>query len=115
MNDPKKVTSSRTDVCIVGGGPAGMLLGLLLAKRGADVIVLEQHNSFDREFRGEVLQPSTARLLEQIGLLRYILDQPHLSLTEGKLLVMANQKLGSASRKSPAIIPMPSGCRNRSF
>ena len=63
MNDQEKTTPHRTGVCIVGGGPAGMLLGLLLAKRGADVIVLEQHNSFDREFRGEVLQPSTARLL----------------------------------------------------
>ena len=77
----------RTDVCIVGAGPAGLLLGLLLAKRGARVIVLEGHPTFDREFRGEVLQPSTPRLLEQIGLLSYVLDQPHLTLTRGELLV----------------------------
>jgi 2-polyprenyl-6-methoxyphenol hydroxylase-like FAD-dependent oxidoreductase len=94
MNDQEKTTPHRTGVCIVGGGPAGMLLGLLLAKRGADVIVLEQHNSFDREFRGEVLQPSTARLLDQIGLLGYIMDQPHLTLTEGKLLVNGVPKAG---------------------
>jgi 2-polyprenyl-6-methoxyphenol hydroxylase-like FAD-dependent oxidoreductase len=78
---------SRTDVCVVGGGPAGLLLGLLLAKRGAKVIVLEGHETFDREFRGEVLQPSTARLLDQLGLLEYILAQPHLTLTAGKLLL----------------------------
>jgi len=94
MNDQEKTTPHRTGVCIVGGGPAGMLLGLLLAKRGSDVIVLEQHNSFDREFRGEVLQPSTARLLDQIGLLGYIMDQPHLTLTEGKLLVNGVPKAG---------------------
>jgi 2-polyprenyl-6-methoxyphenol hydroxylase-like FAD-dependent oxidoreductase len=76
-----------TNVCIVGGGPAGLLLGLLLAKRGAEVIVLEGHPNFDREFRGEVLQPSTPRLLDQIGLLDYILEQPHLTLTEGRLLI----------------------------
>jgi 2-polyprenyl-6-methoxyphenol hydroxylase-like FAD-dependent oxidoreductase len=56
---------TRTGVCIVGGGPAGLLLGLLLAKRGAEVIVLEGHETFDREFRGEVLQPSTAHLLDE--------------------------------------------------
>ena len=50
----------QTNVCVVGGGPAGLLLGLLLAKRGVEVIVLEGHESFHREFRGEVLQPSTA-------------------------------------------------------
>src|SRR5262245_55815119 len=77
----------RTSVCIVGGGPGGLMLGLLLAKRGVDVLVLEAHGNFDREFRGEVLQPSTARLLDQIGLLQYILDQPHLKLTMGELLV----------------------------
>jgi 2-polyprenyl-6-methoxyphenol hydroxylase-like FAD-dependent oxidoreductase len=77
----------RADVCVVGGGPAGLLLGLLLAKRGAHVSVLEGHETFDREFRGEVLQPSTARLLDQLGLLQYILGQPHLTLTAGRLLV----------------------------
>jgi 2-polyprenyl-6-methoxyphenol hydroxylase-like FAD-dependent oxidoreductase len=81
------MTDSQTDVCVVGGGPAGLLLGLLLAKRGARVIVLEGHETFDREFRGEVLQPSTARLLDEIGLLEYVLAQPHLTLTIGRLLV----------------------------
>ncbi len=81
------MTPSQTDVCVVGGGPAGLLLGLLLAKRGARVIVLKGHETFDREFRGEVLQPSTARLLDEIGLLEYILAQPHLTLTTGRLLV----------------------------
>lgn len=84
----------KTGVCIVGGGPAGLMLGLLLAKRGADVIVLEAHRTFDREFRGEVLQPSTARLLDQIGLLEYILEQPHLLLRDGRLLVNGEQKAG---------------------
>jgi 2-polyprenyl-6-methoxyphenol hydroxylase-like FAD-dependent oxidoreductase len=78
---------SRADVCVVGGGPAGLLLGLLLGKRGVKVIVLEGHETFDREFRGEVLQPSTARLLDEIGLLEYVLAQPHLTLTTGRLLV----------------------------
>ncbi len=73
----------RASVCVVGGGPAGLLLGLLLAKRGVEVIVLEGHETFDREFRGEVLQPSTAHLLDELGLLDYILAQPHSTLTRG--------------------------------
>lgn len=84
----------RTNVCVVGGGPAGLLLALLLAKRGAEVIVLEGHPTFDREFRGEVLQPSTPRLLDRLGLLEYILEQPHLALTEGKFLVGGKPSVG---------------------
>src|SRR5436190_21332121 len=61
------------------------MLGLLLAKRGADVLVLEGHETFDREFRGEVLQPSTANLLDELGLLEYVLAQPHSILTAGKV------------------------------
>ena len=79
------MTTVRVNACIVGGGPAGMMLGLLLAKRGADVIVLEGHETFDREFRGEVLQPSTAHLLHELGLLDYILEQPHSIIDAGKV------------------------------
>jgi 2-polyprenyl-6-methoxyphenol hydroxylase-like FAD-dependent oxidoreductase len=67
------------------------MLGLLLAKRGVEVIVLEGHETFDREFRGEVLQPSTAHLLDELGLLGYILDQPHSTLTEGIVRVNGRQ------------------------
>src|ERR1700736_4690632 len=73
---------ARASVCIVGAGPAGLLLGLLLAKRGVDVIVLEGHQTFDREFRGEVLQPSALRLLDLLGLLDDVLAAPHAKLTE---------------------------------
>jgi 2-polyprenyl-6-methoxyphenol hydroxylase-like FAD-dependent oxidoreductase len=79
------MTNARVSVCIVGGGPAGLMLGLLLAKRGAEVLVLEGHANFDREYRGEVLQPSTAHLLDELGLLEYILEQPHSLLEAGKV------------------------------
>jgi 2-polyprenyl-6-methoxyphenol hydroxylase-like FAD-dependent oxidoreductase len=77
----------RTGVCVVGGGPAGLLLGLLLVKRGVEVVVLEGHETFEREFRGEVLQPSTAHLLDKLGLLAYVRAQPHSTLTEGLVRV----------------------------
>jgi 2-polyprenyl-6-methoxyphenol hydroxylase-like FAD-dependent oxidoreductase len=79
------MTKVNVNVCIVGGGPAGLMLGLLLAKRGAEVLVLEGHSNFDREYRGEVLQPSTAHLLDELGLLHYILEQPHSLLEAGKV------------------------------
>jgi 2-polyprenyl-6-methoxyphenol hydroxylase-like FAD-dependent oxidoreductase len=76
---------TKTSACVVGGGPGGLMLGLLLAKRGVDVLVLEGHEDFEREFRGEVLQPSTSNLLDAIGLLDYILAQPHSLLEVGKI------------------------------
>ncbi|HEY7500645.1 MAG TPA: FAD-dependent monooxygenase [Vicinamibacterales bacterium] len=79
------MTTVHVNVCIVGGGPAGLMLGLLLAKRGAEVLVLEGHENFDREFRGEVLQPSTSHLLDELGLLEYVLAQPHSILEAGRV------------------------------
>lgn len=58
----------RTTVCISGGGPAGLMLGLLLARAGIDVTVLEKHDDFLRDFRGDTIHPATMDLLEQLGL-----------------------------------------------
>jgi 2-polyprenyl-6-methoxyphenol hydroxylase-like FAD-dependent oxidoreductase len=90
------MTTVHVNACIVGGGPAGMMLGLLLAKRGAQVLVLEGHETFDREFRGEVLQPSTAHLLDELGLLEYILAQPHSLLESGKVRMNGREAGGLA-------------------
>ncbi|MEU3406510.1 FAD-dependent oxidoreductase [Streptomyces sp. NPDC006670] len=58
----------RTTCCVVGGGPAGMVLGLLLARAGVEVTVLEKHGDFLRDFRGDTVHPSTLSLLDDIGL-----------------------------------------------
>src|ERR1700694_5408262 len=63
--------------CIVGGGPAGMMLGLLLARAGIDVVVLEKHADFLRDFRGDTIHPSTLELMHEVGLLEAFLELPH--------------------------------------
>src|SRR5882724_7327150 len=66
-----------TACCIVGGGPAGLILGLLLSRRGADVTLLESHPDFDRDFRGDTIHPSTLELLAQLGLADRLHAIPH--------------------------------------
>ncbi len=66
-----------TRCCIAGGGPAGMMLGLLLARAGIDVLVLEKHPDFLRDFRGDTIHPSTLELLYELGLLTRFLALPH--------------------------------------
>ena len=76
------VPDAIADVCytgciIVGGGPAGMVLALLLARQGIDTTLLEAHHDFDRDFRGDTVHPSTLEILDQIGLAQRVLDLPH--------------------------------------
>jgi 2-polyprenyl-6-methoxyphenol hydroxylase-like FAD-dependent oxidoreductase len=63
--------------CIAGGGPAGMMLGFLLARAGIDVVVLEKHGDFLRDFRGDTVHPSTMQVLHELGLLDGFLARPH--------------------------------------
>src|SRR6266850_8231238 len=63
--------------CIAGGGPAGIMLGLLLARAGVDVLVLEKHADFLRDFRGDTIHPSTLEVLHELGLLDDLLKLPH--------------------------------------
>ncbi len=71
------MSPQRTRVCVVGGGPAGMMLGLLLARSGIDVTVLEKHADFFRDFRGDTIHPSTMEILDELGMLDDLLKLPH--------------------------------------
>ena len=70
-----------TTCCVVGGGPAGMMLGFLLARAGVPVTVIEKHQDFFRDFRGDTLHPSTLELMHELGLLEAVLKLPHQEVT----------------------------------
>ncbi len=69
--------SIATRCCIAGGGPAGVMLGYLLARAGIEVVVLEKHADFFRDFRGDTVHPSTLELMHELGLLDEFLKLPH--------------------------------------
>ncbi|MEO6565348.1 MAG: FAD-dependent oxidoreductase, partial [Casimicrobiaceae bacterium] len=71
-----------TSCCIAGGGPAGMMLGFLLARAGVDVIVLEKHADFFRDFRGDTIHPSTLEVMHELGILEAFLALPHQQVTQ---------------------------------
>ncbi|WP_017592890.1 FAD-dependent oxidoreductase [Nocardiopsis potens] len=91
--------TERTTCAIVGGGPAGMVLGLLLARGGVEVTVLEKHGDFLRDFRGDTVHPTTMRLLDEIGLGERFAELPQSRIDEaafrgadGRRLVLADFK-----------------------
>jgi len=71
-----------TTCCIAGGGPAGMMLGWLLARAGVDVVVLEKHKDFNRDFRGDTIHPATMELMWELGVLDKFLQRPHQEFSE---------------------------------
>ena len=76
------MTALSTTCCIAGGGPAGMMLGYLLARAGVDVTVLEKHGDFLRDFRGDTVHPSTLRVMDELGLLDDFLKLPHFEVRQ---------------------------------
>jgi 2-polyprenyl-6-methoxyphenol hydroxylase-like FAD-dependent oxidoreductase len=73
--------------CIAGGGPAGMVLGLLLARAGVDAVVLEKHADFLRDFRGDTIHPSTLEVMHELGMLDEFLRRPHQEARQIRALV----------------------------
>jgi 2-polyprenyl-6-methoxyphenol hydroxylase-like FAD-dependent oxidoreductase len=79
MNEARAMT---VRACVVGGGPAGIVLGYLLARSGHTVAVLEKHGDFLRDFRGDTVHPSTMTVLDELGLLDEFLQRPHSEIRE---------------------------------
>ena len=95
--------------CIAGGGPAGMVLGLLLARAGVDVIVLEKHADFLRDFRGDTIHPSTLEVLHELGMLEEFLQHPHQEAREIRAVV------GDAEVTVADFSHLPTRCRFIAF
>jgi 2-polyprenyl-6-methoxyphenol hydroxylase-like FAD-dependent oxidoreductase len=105
------VGMERTTCCIVGSGPGGAMLALLLARRGVSVTLLEMHHDFDREFRGDTIHPSTMEILDQIGLAVKLHQLPHTKVS-GPTLQFANGAfrpfdLGRLKTRFPYILMVP--------
>lgn len=81
MTTPAEPPTVRTTCAIVGGGPAGLVLGLLLARAGVAVTVLEKHADFLRDFRGDTVHPTTLALLDDLGLVDRFEAIPHSRVT----------------------------------
>jgi 2-polyprenyl-6-methoxyphenol hydroxylase-like FAD-dependent oxidoreductase len=92
----------KTTCCVVGGGPAGVMLGYLLARSGVEVTVLEKHGDFFRDFRGDTVHPSTLEVLYELGLLDEFLKVPHQKVYSASALVGDFDVSGPDFRQVPA-------------
>ena len=103
--------TSDQDLIIVGGGPAGMMAGLLFARAGCNVRVLEKHADFFRDFRGDTVHPSTMEILDQLGMLQRFLKRPHNRIDNAQLnLAGRDWTIGDLSHlatAAPFIAMMP--------
>ena len=91
MGPPEKMPPGTTTCAIVGGGPAGMVLGLLLARAGVTVTLLEKHADFLRDCRGDTVHPSTLRLLDDLGLWEKFSSLPHSKVEHADVLAAGRQ------------------------
>jgi 2-polyprenyl-6-methoxyphenol hydroxylase-like FAD-dependent oxidoreductase len=98
-------TDHQVRCCIAGGGPAGMMLGLLLARAGVEVVVLEKHADFLRDFRGDTIHPSTLEIMAELGALDELLKRPHQKVREVKA------RIGDLSLTVADFSHLPTRCK----
>ncbi|QQO11891.1 FAD-dependent oxidoreductase [Bradyrhizobium diazoefficiens] len=110
-SDQERNRTTKVRCCIVGGGPAGMMLGYLLGRAGIDLVVLEKHADFFRDFRGDTVHPSTLQVMDELGLIDDFLKLPHQRLQKmDGLLGGTKVRIADLSRldaKYPFIAFMP--------
>ncbi len=98
-----------TQACVVGGGPAGTVLALLLARSGVDVVLLEKHADFLRDFRGDTIHPSTLDVMDELGFLDEFLARPHQEVTS------LSGKLGDTTILVADFTHLPTRCKFLAF
>ncbi|MBV9859467.1 MAG: FAD-dependent oxidoreductase [Alphaproteobacteria bacterium] len=91
--------------CVAGGGPAGVMLGFLLARAGVETLVLEKHADFLRDFRGDTIHPSTLQVMHELGLLEAFLERPHQEVRELSAVI------GGTEVKIADFTRLPTRCR----
>src|SRR5580692_9375671 len=111
MSNSASNPADKTTCCIVGGGPAGVMLGLLLARAGIRVTVLEKHKDFFRDFRGDTVHPATLEVMRELGILDEFLQQPHQKIDHfsgvigGQLFTIADTTHLPVQAKFVALMP----------
>src|SRR3954464_3365728 len=103
--------AAELDLIVVGGGPAGMMAGMLFARAGCQVQVLEKHEDFFRDFRGDTVHPSTMEVLDQLGMLERFLKRPHDRVNSAELRIAGREwtvgDLSHLPTPAPFIAMMP--------
>ena len=102
---------TKVQCCIAGGGPAGLMLGYLLARAGVDVAVLEKHADFLRDFRGDTVHASTLRLLDELGLSEQFARIPHRLIDKARMEIEGDAVSLDFSRLPGAALQRATPCR----